>query len=114
FRKLGIKYRLAERPKSDLYRELLPLVNSRHVQLLDHPRLISQLLGLERRTARSGKDSIDHAPNAHDDLVNAVAGVLVAVSESLTEEPELVAPIAIPKGPDSPGYFRESFWPCRF
>src|SRR5262249_32943467 len=102
------------RPKSELYRELLPLVNSRRVELLDHPRLISQLLGLERRTARGGKDSIDHAPNAHDDLVNAVAGALVAVADSGTEEPMLVAPIVIPKGPDSPGYFPESFWPHRF
>ena len=44
--------------------------------LLDHPRLIAQLGGLERRTARGGKDSIDHAPGAHDDVANAAAGVL--------------------------------------
>jgi hypothetical protein len=30
--------------------------------------------GLERRTTRAGKDSIDHAPGAHDDLINSVAG----------------------------------------
>jgi hypothetical protein len=35
---------------------------------------VSQLCGLERRTARSGKDSIDHGPGSHDDLANAVAG----------------------------------------
>ena len=35
--------------------------------------------GLERRTHRSGKDSIDHAPGGHDDLANAVAGALVGV-----------------------------------
>ena len=28
-----------------------------------------------RRTARGGRDSIDHAPGGHDDLANAVAGV---------------------------------------
>jgi hypothetical protein len=39
--------------------------------------LISQLHGLERRTARGGRDSIDHAPGAHDDVANAVAGALV-------------------------------------
>jgi hypothetical protein len=43
--------------------------------LLDHPRLLTQLVGLERRTARGGRDSIDHAPGAHDDLANAVAGL---------------------------------------
>src|SRR5262249_19712611 len=29
-------------------------------------------------TARGGRDSIDHAPGAHDDIANAVAGALVA------------------------------------
>jgi hypothetical protein len=43
--------------------------------LLDDARLIHQLCALERRTARGGRDSIDHPPGAHDDLVNAVAGV---------------------------------------
>jgi hypothetical protein len=34
------------------------------------------LLSLERRTARSGKDSVDHPPAGHDDLINAAAGAL--------------------------------------
>ena len=67
------------RPKSDLYHDLLPLLNARRIELLNLPRLSAQLCGLERRTARSGKDSIDHAPGGHDDLVNAVAGVLVGL-----------------------------------
>jgi len=33
---------------------------------------------LERRIGRSGKNSIDHAPNGHDDLANAVAGAAAA------------------------------------
>jgi hypothetical protein len=38
---------------------------------------------LERRTARGGKDSIDHAPGAHDDLANCVAGsLLLAMAKS--------------------------------
>ncbi|OSI65451.1 terminase large subunit domain-containing protein [Bradyrhizobium canariense] len=41
--------------------------------------ITNQLCGLERRTARSGKDSIDHAPNGHDDVANAVAGVLTSM-----------------------------------
>jgi hypothetical protein len=72
----GIKYEVAEKPKSDLYRDLLPLLNSGKVELLDNAVLSGQLCGLERRTARSGKDSIDHAPGAHDDLANSVAGAL--------------------------------------
>jgi hypothetical protein len=58
-----------------LYLDLLPLINSRRIQLLDNPKLIAQLTGLERRTARGGKDSIDHPPSGHDDLANAVAGL---------------------------------------
>lgn len=37
----------------------------------------NQIVGLERRTARSGRDSIDHAPGGHDDVANAVAGAIV-------------------------------------
>ena len=47
------------------------------VDLLEHDRLVTQLTSLERRTARGGKDSIDHAPGAHDDVANAVAGAVV-------------------------------------
>jgi hypothetical protein len=76
FRKNGIAYIPAAKPKSDIYLELLPHVNSRSVDLLDHPKLINQLISLERRTARGGKDSIDHAPGAHDDIANSVAGAI--------------------------------------
>lgn len=80
FRRHGIRYELSAKPKSDLYRDLLPLLNSRRVELLDHPRLVAQLVGLERRTARSGRDSIDHARGGHDDIANAVAGALLGSS----------------------------------
>jgi hypothetical protein len=80
FRKRGINYDPASKPKSDLYREALPLINSRKCDLLDHQKLVAQFIGLERRTARSGKDSIDHAPNGHDDVVNSVAGVLTTLT----------------------------------
>lgn len=76
FKRHGIYYRPAEKTKSDIYRELLPMLNSGQVELLDHPRLVAQLLGLERRTSRGGRDSIDHAPRAHDDVANAAAGAL--------------------------------------
>ena len=63
---------------------LRPRLNSARVELLDSPRLISQLCGLERRTARGGRDSIDHGPGGHDDLANAVAGALVLAAGTLT------------------------------
>lgn len=78
FRKSNITYEPSEKSKSDLYQAALPLLNSNKVELLDIPRLSSQLLGLERRTARGGKDSIDHAPGAHDDVANAACGAIIA------------------------------------
>jgi hypothetical protein len=78
----GVAYEASERTKSQIYLELLPLLNSGRIELLDNPRLISQLCGLERRTSRgSGKDTIDHAPGSHDDLINAAAGALVLAAE---------------------------------
>jgi hypothetical protein len=77
FRKRNVTYELSEKPKSDIYRDMLPLLNSRKVQLLDDRRLIAQLHGLERRTARGGRDSIDHGPGGHDDVSNSVAGALL-------------------------------------
>jgi hypothetical protein len=76
FRKRGITYMPAAKAKSDIYLELLPHVSSRSLDLLDHPKLCTQLISLERRTARGGRDSIDHSPGAHDDLANAVAGAI--------------------------------------
>jgi hypothetical protein len=51
------------------------------VELLDHPRLTAQMCGLERRTPRGGRDSIDHAPGGHDDIANSVAGAVVAAAQ---------------------------------
>ena len=79
FRKRGITYEPSARPKSELYRDALAFLNSGHIELLDHARLLAQLGALERRTARGGRDSIDHAPGGHDDLANVVCGVAVAV-----------------------------------
>jgi hypothetical protein len=76
FAKCGVHYEASAKPKSDLFAEMLPLINSRRALLLDDARMVSQLTGLERRTSRGGRDSIDHPPGGHDDLANAVAGVL--------------------------------------
>ena len=86
FRKHGIEYAVSEKSRSDLYLELLPLVNAARVELLDEPRLVGQLAGLERRTSRSGKDTVDHRPGGHDDLANSVAGALVTASAASSSE----------------------------
>jgi hypothetical protein len=80
FLKHGIAYEPCPTRKSDLYRDVLPLLNSGKVRLLDHIRMRSQFVNLERRTARGGKDSIDHVDGAKDDIANAVAGAVLAVT----------------------------------
>jgi hypothetical protein len=81
FKKLGITYEPAQKPKSDLYQSLLPLINSNKVSLLDHRKMVQQICSLERRTARGGRDSIDHPLGAHDDLSNALAGVCAMLAK---------------------------------
>jgi hypothetical protein len=107
FRKHGIEYQCAEKPKSDLYRDLLPLLNAGRIVLPRSERLVNQICGLERRVARSGKDSIDHGPGGHDDLCNAVAGAAaIAIDKStylsdyrwLTEDTDVVTDL-VPSRP---------------
>ena len=81
FAKYGITYETCRLTKSELYLGLLPLLNSRGVELLDDRRLRTQLLGLERHTSRSGRDSITHAPGQHDDVINAAAGALLLAAD---------------------------------
>jgi hypothetical protein len=84
FRKHGVTYEASEKAKSELYLDALPLLNSRRYELTDDKRLVEQLVGLERRTARGGRDSIDHRPGAHDDLANVVAGLASLVLETVS------------------------------
>jgi hypothetical protein len=93
WRKHGITCEPSERSKSEIYSDFLPLLNSGHVELVDSRRLVLQLSNLERRTARSGKDSIDHPPGGHDDAANSAAGVLVLCT--LTPPQQLAGLIAL-------------------
>lgn len=97
FRRHGVIYEQAAEPKSQIYLALLPMLNSGRVRLLDNPRLVGQLAGLERRTARGGRDSVDHSPGAHDDLANSCAGVLVGLA---TGEPFFISNLSdgLPEG----------------
>lgn len=86
FRNQNIEYKPSEKVKNEIYTDLLPLLNAGRAELLDEPRLRAQLQGLERHTSRGGKDSIDHAPNGHDDLANAVAGALVGATSHASSD----------------------------
>lgn len=76
FQKHGITYEVSEHDRSALYIELLARMNSGQVELPPDEKTCRQLISLERRTGRSGRDMIDHPPGGHDDLANAVAGAV--------------------------------------
>jgi hypothetical protein len=77
FRRHDIKLIDSPMNRSELYLEMLPMLRSRQIELLDIPKLRNQLQALERHTARTGKDTVAHPPGSHDDLINAAAGALV-------------------------------------
>lgn len=80
FRNHGVEYQLSDHTRSEAYLTLLPAINSGKVELLDHARMISQLCALERHTARSGRDSVDHPRGSKDDVINAAALALVGAA----------------------------------
>src|SRR5262249_24204271 len=88
----GVDYQPAGKATSDIYLELLPVLNSSRAELLDHPRLITQITQLERH-AGSGKDRIQHPPGGHDDVVNAVAGAIVTALNAASQD---VVSVAMP------------------
>jgi hypothetical protein len=67
--------------RSEIYLDVTSLFTAGRVKLPDSPRLVHQLIGLERRASRSsGHDSVDHPAGGHDDLANAACGCLVALA----------------------------------
>ena len=95
FRKRGITYEASSQAKSEIYLESLPLLNGGRLDLLDHTRLVGQICGLERRVARGGRESVDHAPLAHDDVANAVLGAAVLCRAAVARPSWGFAPIVI-------------------
>jgi hypothetical protein len=71
---------VVERDRSALYLEMLALVNSGTVLLLNVPEMLRQFRGLVRKTGSAGRDKVDHRPGSHDDLANSTAGVLVELT----------------------------------
>ena len=114
----NVAYETSERTKSDIYRDFLPLLNSSAVSLLDHRRMRQQFLTLERRTTRGGKTSIDHPPNGHDDIANAVAGACLAAVEHAGAVPShRLQPRAFDNADEerrSGGYFTGPGWAPTF
>ena len=114
FQQAGLAYRRAvHRPpgatedkpltKSDAYLATWPAFTEGRMHLLDHPQLLQEWKGLERRERPGGRVAIDHRPGMHDDLANATAiavamltlrpvsaGVLVPVRHAAATGPAMV------------------------
>jgi hypothetical protein len=77
FKNRGISYEPSELNKSEIYMEVLAGFSERRITLIDDKRLITELRMLERKPRTGGKpDTVDHAPNMHDDAANAACGAL--------------------------------------
>ena len=76
FSKAGIRYSRSKQNKSALYLECLPAFARQAISLPNNEKLIRELRLLERRTSRSGRDTIDHGVHGSDDFANALAGLL--------------------------------------
>src|SRR5215475_1121440 len=70
----GITYQRAELAKSQIYIETLPHWNRGLISIPSVPKLLRELRLLERRTHRSGRDTVDHGTNGTDDFANALCG----------------------------------------
>jgi hypothetical protein len=93
FREAGAEYRRADLVRSELYLAGLPLFTRGIVSIADQAPLIRELRLLERRTARSGRDSVDHGKGGSDDFANALFGALhLAASAPVYVEPPVVLP----------------------
>jgi hypothetical protein len=67
--------------RSELYLEGLALFARGLVNIPPISILLRELRLLERRTARSGKDSVDHGVGGSDDYANALFGALHLVAK---------------------------------
>jgi bifunctional DNA-binding transcriptional regulator/antitoxin component of YhaV-PrlF toxin-antitoxin module len=91
FAKEGIIVEPASLTVSELYLEALPMILSGSAELLDIPRLISQLVNLERRARTGGRDLVTHVVGLHDDLANAVSGALYLAGSEASSGPVIFA-----------------------
>lgn len=90
FRDAGMEYRRADMAKSGLYLEMVPMFMRNAISIPDHPPLVRELRLLERRTGRSGKDSVDHPQNGSDDYANALAGACWLATSKKNKAPVAV------------------------
>src|SRR5262249_5076788 len=76
FARRGIEYREVNQSASDLYAHCIHVFTAGRAELPDIPRLVDQFVALRRKVGQGGRETIQHLRNAHDDVANAVAGLI--------------------------------------
>ena len=100
FAKHGITYHSSKLSASELYLASMPAFTSRTLVLLDQPRLIDQLVNLRRKIGNAGAESIQHLRGQHDDLSNAVCGLvhlLTPREQAMPTSWEIPGAISVPR-----------------
>ena len=77
----GVEYRQSKLTRSELYLEGLVLFSRGQVRLPSHDATLREVRLLQRRVAKSGRDSVDHGVGGHDDHANALFGSLHLVAQ---------------------------------
>jgi hypothetical protein len=89
----GIGYITSDRDKHDIYRDLLPNLNSGIVEFLDNEVLVDEFKSLQRRLTSTGREIIDHPQGQHDDVANSAAGALLdAITQGQFMTPPKIKP----------------------
>jgi hypothetical protein len=76
FAKHGIAYHPAKLSASELYIAALPAFTSGSLALLDQADVVTQLVNLRRKIGSAGKETVLHMRGQHDDLANALCGLI--------------------------------------
>ena len=85
YREAGCEYRQSKLVRSELYLAGLVLFTRGIVSIADQAQLLRELRLLERRTSRSGKDTVDHGVGGSDDYANALFGALHLAAAAATK-----------------------------
>ena len=87
YRGAGREWRKSRHVRSDLYLEGAPLFSRGLISIPPEPAiLLRELRLLERRTARSGRDSVDHGTGGSDDFANALFGAMHLAADKASDE----------------------------
>jgi len=99
FARHGRQYLTSPLTASELYLHSLPAWTAGRVRMLENARAVDQLAGLRRRIGQGGRETVVHQRGAHDDLSNAIAGLIWRLTPVEQAMPTSWANIGVVFGP---------------